>query len=502
MWTGSNARHASHKSRAAERRRGGQAHVALGTSGPGPAVGCAVLLRRTARGRRHVPHASVRASPALPAAADVSASAHRTTGIPPTTAAFALAFTAATAAAAARAGAFWLWVVGADVDAELGLLVLGHEPGLMNAVGGDLRELRHPRFDVIPVGVVILGLLWDVELVDTTASKASGGHPVPPVGACVVIQEDGFKVVRALAPIDLKVQRQITGDILPPAVGHPAGLVHLPHVGIDQGMPRLPFLPPPQRVLVIAPRLLLTSGAVQKEDPVPVLLSKEAEEVAPDHLKDDPISGLVGDAGRLVGLELVVDLAGGQAPEGHPGGELGAVVPTDHPVACLEVLGHTVTVPEVVLEALEGGGLPALEGEGRAGVGGGGRHWGLPRQVLEGGDMVQGPGALGHGGQGQHPGPGRGQQRPGLDARLHLTFEWREAVRHIREPGLQGEVVQMVQGGPPFLHKLGLALQRVGHLHVDVQLLAGDLLLSDDDGVRGQELRQHVLRPPAADQQV
>lgn len=57
----------------------------------------------------------------------------------------------------------------------------------------------------------------------------------------------------------------------------------------------------------------------------------------------------------------MVDGPGRQAAMGQPGTELGAVVPAQHAVARLEVVGQQIGVPQVVLQPCQGFGLAPLE---------------------------------------------------------------------------------------------------------------------------------------------
>ena len=60
-----------------------------------------------------------------------------------------------------------------------------------------LRELGAPELDVCPVGVVVLGLLEDVEPINAAAAEARRGVPVAPVRLGRVVDEELLEVLRA-----------------------------------------------------------------------------------------------------------------------------------------------------------------------------------------------------------------------------------------------------------------------------------------------------------------
>ena len=53
----------------------------------------------------------------------------------------------------------------------------------MDSFSRNVSELRQPGTDVIPLQVIVLGLLCDVEAVDAPPGKTRHGYPVAPIAA-------------------------------------------------------------------------------------------------------------------------------------------------------------------------------------------------------------------------------------------------------------------------------------------------------------------------------
>mmetsp|Transcript_10552 Transcript_10552/g.20376 ORF Transcript_10552/g.20376 Transcript_10552/m.20376 type:complete len:325 (+) Transcript_10552:190-1164(+) len=270
-------------------------------------------------------------------------------------------------------GAGWLGVIQANAHVVLFLIALGHCPWLVNLRRRHVLELGEPVAQVLAVRIVVLGLLRDVEPVDAAASEAGGGDPVSPVGADVVVEEETLEVVCALAPVELQVERQVRGHVLPSAIRHKARRRELAHVCVHERHPRLALLPSLQCWRVVNPFGLFAYWAARPEDLAAVLLAVQTVEVPPDKLEDKPICRLVLHARRLVARALARDEARREAAVREPRRELARVVGTEHPVASLEVRLEAVLVPKVVLEPAERHGLAAVKGHHSSRIGGDGK---------------------------------------------------------------------------------------------------------------------------------
>ena len=65
-----------------------------------------------------------------------------------------------------------------------------------------------------------LGLLGDVEVVDTAPGETRSRHPVAPVAADVIVLQQSLKPVGSHSPVNAHVQHQVAGYILAASVGH------------------------------------------------------------------------------------------------------------------------------------------------------------------------------------------------------------------------------------------------------------------------------------------
>mmetsp|Transcript_1815 Transcript_1815/g.5017 ORF Transcript_1815/g.5017 Transcript_1815/m.5017 type:complete len:327 (-) Transcript_1815:907-1887(-) len=251
-----------------------------------------------------------------------------------------------------------LRVVHTDDAPRLLLHTCWHGPGLENILGGDVPELGAPHTDVLALWVVCAGLPWYVESVESAAYASSDGHPVAPVGAHVIVQQKGLKVVSTITPVEAEVERQEAAHILPTTVAHETCGGELSHVGIHQWHARLPVLPRIQQFLGFA---ILSywrrwgrreSDAALLEHPPPIFEGKEAEIVPPQQLKHQPVGALVLDPLALILGHLLVYPPRREAAVSQPWRQLAAVVGTQHPVACVEV-GGDVVAPNIVRQALQ-----------------------------------------------------------------------------------------------------------------------------------------------------
>merc|ERR1719353_1345374 len=211
----------------------------------------------------------------------------------------ALAASAATAAFAA---------------AELALLRGREAPWLVAERRGHALELGQPSLDVLSLGVIVLGLLNGVKLVDTPAGDARSSRPVAPVARRVIAHQRGLEILGAQTPVEAKRERKVGCDVLAAAIGHEARRRKLAHVSIDQRHARLAVHPTLEGLEVLAPCHVLVRWARQHEDTRAVLLGVPAEPVAYQQLEADPVGGLVGHACGLVLDKLGVDVPRRKAP--------------------------------------------------------------------------------------------------------------------------------------------------------------------------------------------
>ena len=256
--------------------------------------------------------------------------------------------------------------------------VAGHLPGLGDVLRRDFPELGDPVLDVLTLGVVVLGLLRDVELVDAAASHPGGGDPVTPVGGAVVVQELVLEPLGAEPPVHPGVEREPGRDVLSASVGHESRRGQLAHVGVHQRVSGLALLPRGERGGVVAPRAgaafvpgaahLAARGALGEEDGVTVLEREELKKIPPDELEDEPVRGLVLHALRLKLANLGDNLPRRHASVREPRRQLGRVISAEHAVARLEVRGDLLALPDVVPNPGERRGLATLEGEDAVGV--------------------------------------------------------------------------------------------------------------------------------------
>ena len=127
---------------------------------------------------------------------------------------------------------------------------------LVDLVGRHVLELGQPVAHVRAVGVVVLRLLDDVEAVDAASGQPRRRDPVAPVRADVVVEQERLEVLGALAPVELQVEGEVGGDVLPPALRHEAGRLELAHVCVDERHAELAILPALEHPRVGAPRLV------------------------------------------------------------------------------------------------------------------------------------------------------------------------------------------------------------------------------------------------------
>ena len=171
-------------------------------------------------------------------------------------------------------------------------------------------------------------------------------------------------------------------------------------------------------------------------------------------------------------------------------------------MASLEVPRDTVAVPKVVLQAPQRRRLALFELQHRPLIGGRTVDIRLPRQVIEGRHVVQGPRARRDRGQGQHPGGQRGEERARRALVLHLVLEGREHLGQVFEVTPEWDVRHVVQRGAPCPHETGPAPQCRLHHPIHGALLARDRFMRDGHRLRRQKTRQHLLRPPHDHQNV
>mmetsp|Transcript_6656 Transcript_6656/g.17309 ORF Transcript_6656/g.17309 Transcript_6656/m.17309 type:complete len:205 (+) Transcript_6656:62-676(+) len=96
--------------------------------------------------------------------------------------------------------------------------------GLVNPGPRDPSELRNPRPRILPVLVIRLPLLHNVEvpILPRVVPDPRRVGPVPPVGSHVVVQEERLEPLRAEPPVDAQVLSEEGGDVLAASVRHEA----------------------------------------------------------------------------------------------------------------------------------------------------------------------------------------------------------------------------------------------------------------------------------------
>ena len=74
----------------------------------------------------------------------------------------------------------------------------------------------------------------EVPVVPRIRANSSSVLPVPPVRARIVVDQLLFKDLGSSSPIDEKILRQVTSDVLTSSVALEAGETKLVHVGVDE----------------------------------------------------------------------------------------------------------------------------------------------------------------------------------------------------------------------------------------------------------------------------
>mmetsp|Transcript_5384 Transcript_5384/g.11874 ORF Transcript_5384/g.11874 Transcript_5384/m.11874 type:complete len:229 (-) Transcript_5384:636-1322(-) len=208
--------------------------------------------------------------------------------------------------------------------------------------------------DVIPLWIVVLGLLDDVELVDAATSHACSGAPVAPVRRRIIVEEVVFKPVGAVTPIDAGVQREPRCNVLSTSIGHEPRVFELAHVRINKRVARHARFPRLQRGVVFSPRRgAVRTCAVQMENLISILERKKLIKVAPNEFENHPIRTLIFHYLTLVLSNLTHDVSRGNASEREPRRELGAVVAAQHSISSLKIRLQKFGLPQIILNTCQ-----------------------------------------------------------------------------------------------------------------------------------------------------
>mmetsp|Transcript_35035 Transcript_35035/g.63993 ORF Transcript_35035/g.63993 Transcript_35035/m.63993 type:complete len:256 (-) Transcript_35035:610-1377(-) len=222
-----------------------------------------------------------------------------------------------------------------------------HLERLMHILCWHLLQLWKPVAYVLPIGVVVPGLLCNVEFVDPPASKSCCRDPIAPIGIHIIVQQQILKMFRTFAPVHAKVKYQIRSYILAPTVGHEPCGGQLTHVGVHKGHTCLPFYPPLEQIIIFlwfgsvrAAIMRTCCNAIFTKDAGAMLHHEESEEIAPQHLERHPIGILACSIRTLKFCNFMVHRTWGQTAVRKPRCELCRIVRTQHPISCFKILTH------------------------------------------------------------------------------------------------------------------------------------------------------------------
>mmetsp|Transcript_30410 Transcript_30410/g.79787 ORF Transcript_30410/g.79787 Transcript_30410/m.79787 type:complete len:304 (-) Transcript_30410:790-1701(-) len=167
-----------------------------------------------------------------------------------------------------------------------------------------------PVVHVLALRVVVAELFPRVELVHALAGEASRGHPVSPVRAGVVVQEELLEVGRPVPPVHPEVEDEVAGNVLAAAVAHETRGLQLSHVGIHKRVSGAAVLPLFQIRTAAMPRSLVARDTPWHEDLRAIAFGHVDVEVTPSQLENKPVCGFVLCALLLVTLCFLPDAPG------------------------------------------------------------------------------------------------------------------------------------------------------------------------------------------------
>lgn len=145
----------------------------------------------------------------------------------------------------------------------------------MNKLRGYVLELGEPAPDVVTALIVILGLLDNIEAIQTSTRHTGGSTPIAPIGVYIIVKQRTFKVFRTVPPILIEFQCQKGGNVLATAIRLEASGRKFALVGIHQGKPGPTMLPRLDVLLKVFPILVAANRASTKEDCIAMFESKE-----------------------------------------------------------------------------------------------------------------------------------------------------------------------------------------------------------------------------------
>ncbi len=224
-------------------------------------------------------------------------------------------------------------------------------------------------------------------------------------------------------------------DILATAIRHKTRIGDFAHIRVDERNAGAPFLPNRKQPLVIPPTFIdFLFRTAFLENQIAVFLCHQAEKIAPQQFKKDPVSRFIFSPLFLVTLQLVVDKFGRNTALRQPRREFCGIIFAEQTVAGIEVIGNGVGLPQVMLQAGECRRFAAFKVNSGAGF-----EVGLfQTEVLDRGNITR----VGHLG-GSFQIDRHGQRFAYFDILFYLFSEVRKNVGRVRHRERQiGGVVQ------------------------------------------------------------